>query len=140
NLPPGKDVRFFVTHEETGACATLASLEQDLAHLGRCQTSLAPVLQWPTSKVLRLVAGGITVGVSVEGEVDLKKALDRLVKQIGEADKEALRLQSKLNNADFVSKAPPEVIADHEGRLRAIARDRNMLTSSEQQLRLMLEL
>jgi valyl-tRNA synthetase len=139
NYPPGKEVRFFVTHEEPAALATLASMEQDLAHLGRGQVLLTPVLQWPTSKVLRLVSGGITVGVSVEGDVDLKKALDRLVKQVGEADKEAQRLQSKLNNADFVSKAPPEVIADHEGRLRALARDRSMLTSSEQQLRLMLE-
>ncbi len=139
NYPPGKAVRFFVTHEETAALATLVSLEQDLAHLGRGQVSLAPVVQWPASKVLRLVSGGITVGVSVEGDVDLKNALDRLVKQVGEADKEAQRLQNKLNNVDFVSKAPPEVIADHEGRLRAIARDRTMLTSSEQQLRLMLE-
>ena len=78
------------------------------------------------------------MGVSVEGDVDLKKALDQLVKQIAETDKESQRLDGKLNNTDFVSKAPPEVITDHQDRLRALSRDRAMLTSSEQQLRTML--
>ena len=78
------------------------------------------------------------MGVSVEGDVDLKKALVRLVKQTEETNKESLRLDGKLKNADFVSKAPPEVITDHQDRLRALSRDRAMLTSSEEQLRAML--
>jgi len=138
NYPPGKEVRFFVTHEEVATIAILAALEQDLAQLGRGHISLAPVSQWPPSKVLRLFAAGVTVGVSVEGDVDLKKALDRLVKQIAETDKESQRLDGKLRNTDFVSKAPPEVINDHQDRLRALSRDRAILASSEQQLRVML--
>ena len=139
NYPPGKEVHAFVTHEEPAASATLVTLEQDLAHLGRGRISPAPISQWPTSNVLRLGTGGVTVGVSVEGDVDLKKALDRLVKQIAETDKESQRLDGKLKSADFVSKAPPEVIADHQDRLRALSRNRAMLTNSEQQLRAMLE-
>jgi len=138
NYPPGKEVRFFVTHEDPAAIVRLAALEQDLVHLGRGQISLAHVSQWPTSNVLRLITGGVTVGVSVEGDVDRNKALDRLVKQIAETDKESQRLDGKLKNADFVAKAPPEVITDHQDRLRALSRDRAMLTSSEQQLRAML--
>ena len=138
NYPPGQEVRVFVTHEEPAIRATLVALEQNLAHLGRGRISPIPNSQWPTSNVLRLVAGGITMGVSVEGDVDLKKALDRLVKQIAETDKESQRLDGKLKSADFVSKAPPDVITDHQDRLRAFARDRAMLTSSEQQLRAML--
>jgi valyl-tRNA synthetase len=138
NYPPVKEVRVFVAHEEPAANATLGTLELDLAHLGRGRISPIPISQWPTSNVLRLVTGGITVGVSVEGDVDLKKALDRLVKQTEETDKESLRLDGKLKNADFVSKAPPEVITDHQDRLRALSRDRAMLTSSEEQLRTML--
>jgi valyl-tRNA synthetase len=138
NYPPGKEVRVFVAHEEPAANATLGTLELDLAHLGRGLISPIPLSQWPTSNVLRLVTDGITVGVAVEGDVDLKKALDRLVKQTEETDKESQRLDGKLSNADFVSKAPPEVITDHQDRLRALSRDRAMLTSSEQQLRAML--
>ena len=76
--------------------------------------------------------------MSVEGDVDLKKALDRLTKQIAEADKEAQRIEGKLKSADFVSKAPPEVITEHQERVKNLTRDRAMLASSEQQLRAML--
>ena len=78
------------------------------------------------------------MGMYVEGDVDINKALDRLVKQIAETDKESQRLEGKLKSTDFVSKAPPEVITDHQDRLRALSRDRAMFTSSEQQLRAML--
>jgi len=138
NYPPGKEVRFFVTHEDPVAIARLATLEQDLVQLGRGQISLTDVSQWPMSNVLRLITGGVTVGVSVEGDVDLNKALDRLVKQIAESDKESQRLEGKLKSTDFVSKAPPEVITNHQDRLRALSRDHAMLTGSEQQLRAML--
>jgi valyl-tRNA synthetase len=138
NYPPGQEVRVFVTHEEPAASATLVTLEQDLAHLGRGRISPVPISQWPTSNMLRLVTGGVTMGVFVEGDVDLEKALDRLVKQIAETDKESKRLDGKLKNANFVSKAPPEVITDHQDRLRALSRDRAMLTNSEQQLRTIL--
>ena len=138
NYPPGKEARFFVTHEDPAAIVRLGTLEQELVHLGRGQISLTHVSQRPMSNVLRLIRDGVTVGVSVEGDVDLNKALDRLVKQIAETDRESQRLDGKLKSADFVSKAPPEVITDHQDRLRALSRDRAMLTSSEQQLRAML--
>jgi valyl-tRNA synthetase len=138
NYPPGSEVRFLITHEDTAILTILAELEQDLAHLGRARISLAPVSEWPTLNVLRLVIDGLTVGVAVEGDVDLKKALDRLMKQIAENEKESQRLDGKLQNADFVSKAPTEVIADHQDRRRVLARDRGMLTHSERQLRTML--
>ncbi len=137
NYPPGKELRVFVAHEEPSANTTLGMLEQDLAHLGRGRISPIPISEWPMSNVLRLVTAGVTVGVFVEGDVDLKKALDRLVKQTEETDKESQRLDGKLHNADFVAKAPPEVIADHQDRLRTLSRERTMLTSSEQQLRAM---
>jgi valyl-tRNA synthetase len=138
NYPQGQEVRVFVTHEEPAASATLVTLEQDLAHLGRGRITSVPISRWPTSNVLRLGTAGVIVGMSVEGDVYFKKALDRLVKQTEETDKESQRLEGKLKNADFVSKAPPDVITDHQDRLRVLSRDRAMLTSSEQQLRAML--
>lgn len=138
NYPPGKEIRFFVAQESTESHSLLPTLAKELAHLGRGHVSLTQSSQWPTRNVLRLVAGGITVGVTVEGDVDLKKALDRLIKQMTEADKEMQRVQAKLQNAEFVSKAPPEVITDHHERLSSLSRDRAMLANSEQQLRAML--
>jgi valyl-tRNA synthetase len=138
NYPPGKDVRFFAAHDAADAADALAPLQADLAHLGRGQVSIMPVPDWPNTHVLRLVSGGVTVGMTVEGDVDLKKALERLVKQLADTEKETQRLEGKLKNAEFAAKAPPDVIADHRERLHSLSRDRSMLASSERQLRTML--
>ncbi len=138
NYPPGKQIGFFVAHDDNGKSHTLETLTSDLGHLGKGLLTLTPVSQWPATNVLRLVTEGLTVGIAVEGDVDLKKALDRLHKQIADADKESQRVEGKLKSADFVSKAPPEVIAEHQERVRSLFRDRTMLANSEQQLRAML--
>jgi valyl-tRNA synthetase len=88
--------------------------------------------------LLRLVTEGLSVGLVVSGDVDLKKAIERLAKQITETDKELQRVNGKLKNAEFVSKAPPEVIAEHQERVQTLSRDRALLTDSERQLRAML--
>ncbi len=138
NYPPGKPISFFVTHDDQKTASTLQALKADLAHLGKGSLTLAPVAEWPTTKILRLVTEGLTVGIAVEGDVDLKKALDRLLKQIAEAEKETQRIEGKLKSADFVANAPPAVITEHQERVRSLTRDRVMLMSSEQQLRAML--
>jgi valyl-tRNA synthetase len=85
-----------------------------------------------------LVTEGLSVGTAVTGDVDLNKALDRIIKQQSEQTKESDRLEGKLRNQEFTAKAPPEVITDHQDRLRSLRRDQGMLTSSERQLRVML--
>jgi valyl-tRNA synthetase len=87
---------------------------------------------------LRLVAEGLSVGLAVSNDVDLGKALDRLTDQIAEADTEGSRLEAKLANPEFSSKAPPEVITEHRERLRTLTRDRALLVSSREQLQAML--
>jgi valyl-tRNA synthetase len=86
-----------------------------------------------------LVTQGLSVGIAVAGDVNLNKALDRITKQQSEQTKEIERLEGKLHNQEFTAKAPPEVIEDHQNRLASLRRDESMLTSSEQQLRAMLE-
>jgi valyl-tRNA synthetase len=87
---------------------------------------------------LYLVSEGITVGVAVEGDVDLQKALDRIGKQRSDADKEASRIEGKLGSADFTVKAPSEVVAEHHDRLKMLRQDATLLASSESQIRTML--
>ena len=119
--------------ERTSLEGLLSILEQ----LSRASVSIAPSDTWPAEKVLQLVTEGLTVGIRVEGDVDLRKVLDRLVKQATDANKEALRLEGKLSNTEFVSKAPAEVVAEHRQRIATLAHEQSMLASSEQQLRRM---
>jgi valyl-tRNA synthetase len=138
NYPQGQEIQFFVTHDDVQPMVRLTDLRRYLVHLGRGTADLDPTTQWPTTRMLRLVTEGLSVGIVVSGDVDVQKALDRIVKQKSEQAKEIERLDGKLRNSEFVTKAPPEVIADHQERLRSLQRDRAMLASSEQQLRTML--
>ena len=61
------------------------------------------------------------------------------MKQLAETDKELQRVDGKLKNTEFVSKAPPDVITEHQERVRTLSRDRALLADSERQLRAMLE-
>ncbi len=138
NYPPGQQIRLYIAHDEPQRQDHLDQLRNYLAHLGRGTVDLSPTTTWPTSNLLRLITEGLSVGIVVAGDVDLKKALDRLLKQQSEQTKEMERLEGKLRNQEFTSKAPPEVITDHQDRLTSLRRDQAMLASSEQQLRAML--
>jgi valyl-tRNA synthetase len=138
NYAPGQQITFYISHSEPQQQRHLEQLRKYLAHLGRGTVDLTPAATWPTGNLLRLVTEGLSVGIVVAGDVDLNKALDRIVKERSEQTKEIQRLEGKLGNQEFVAKAPPEVITDHQDRLTSLRRDQAMLTSSEQQLRAML--
>ena len=138
NYPPGQPIACHLSHEDPTKQHLLDRLLPHVAHLGRGTFNNNPRSTWPSHHLLSLVTDGLSVGIEVSGEVDLQRALDRLEKQLSEVERESQRLSGKLNNPDFVSKAPPEVIIDHQDRLRSLAQDSSMLVSSEKQLRFML--
>ena len=138
NYPPGQQITFYVAHNEPQRQDHLDQLRNYLAHLGRGTVDLAPTTHWPTTNLLRLVTEGLSVGIAVAGDVDLNKALDRIIKQQSEQIKEIERLEGKLRNQEFTAKAPPEVITDHQDRRTSLRRDHAILISSVQQLRAML--
>ena len=138
NYPPGQQITFYVAHDEPQQQGHLDQLRSYLAHLGRGTVELTSTAHWPTSNLLRLVTEGLSVGIAVAGDVDLNKALDRIIKEQSEQTKEIERLEGKLRNQEFTAKAPPEVITDHQDRLASLRRDQAMLTGSGQQLRAML--
>jgi valyl-tRNA synthetase len=138
NYPPGQQIQFGVSHEDSQKQRELQELEPHFAQLTRGIPDISAQSGWRTAQRLRLVGEGLTIGLIVSGDVDLKKALDRLVKQREEQDKDIARLNNKLDNKDFVAKAPPEVLSEHGARLRSLQQDQGMLASSEEQLRALL--
>jgi valyl-tRNA synthetase len=138
NYPPGRQIPFYVGHDDPNRQNQLHRLQRHLAHLSRGTANTSPPRHWPTARLLRLVVEGLSVGITVANDVDLKKAIERLAKQITETDKELQRVDGKLKNTEFVAKAPPEVIAEHQERVQILSRDRILLADSERQLRAML--
>jgi valyl-tRNA synthetase len=136
DYPPGKSIGLQVMGVQGQDRSRLESLAPAIGHLARGPVSITSIITPPSvdSGLLSLAAEGITVGVAVEGDVDLVKALDRIRKQKDEAGKEMSRLSAKLANQGFVEKAPQEVIHEHRARLQMLTRDHGILDRSEQQL------
>jgi valyl-tRNA synthetase len=138
NYQPGKKVTLYGAAAGGEQFTRLKELHASLEHLSRGTVQLTAIDTWPTDKVLRLVTEGISAGLAVEGEVDLESVLQKLQKQHQENRQEAKRIDGKLGNAEFTSKAPGEVIREHRERVRILEQESRFLTSSETQLRAMM--
>jgi valyl-tRNA synthetase len=133
---PGKSIALQVMGVQEQDRPKLERLAGSIGHLAKGPVSVTSRVTIPSADtgLLRLAADGITVGVTVEGEVDLVKALDRIKKQKEDSAKEMNRLSAKLSNPGFVEKAPQEVVHEHRDRLALLTRDHDILDHSEQQL------
>ncbi|MGH7253176.1 MAG: class I tRNA ligase family protein, partial [Nitrospiraceae bacterium] len=139
NYQPGTVLALYGATSRGEQLTTLRNLLPFIEHLGRGSVKLASLETWPADNVLRLPVEGMTVGLVVKGEVDLEKVLSRLQKQSEEKEQEIQRLEAKLHNVEFTSKAPSEVIREHGDRLRMLQQDSRLLVSSGQQLRAMMQ-
>ena len=81
------------------------------------------------------MAGPAEVFVHLEGVVDLSAERARLAKEIERADKEIAFLDGKLARADFVERAPAEVVERERSRLADQRRIHEKLSASLAALR-----
>ncbi len=68
---------------------------------------------------MSLLAGPVEIYLPLAGLLDISKELVRLDKEIAQAQQEIVRLQGKLANEAFVSKAKPEVVEKEREKLVA---------------------
>ena len=76
----------------------------------------------PTNSA-QLVVGEATLALPLAGVIDFDAERARLEREIGKEEAEIAKVDKKLGNEQFVSKAPPEVIEEQrERRAEAVAR------------------
>jgi valyl-tRNA synthetase len=68
---------------------------------------------------MSLLAGQVEIYLPLAGLLDIEKELGRLDKEIDQAQQEIVRLQGKLGNEAFVTKAKPEVVEKEREKLAA---------------------
>ncbi len=110
NVEPGRRIAAeFSAGEYAERVRTGQSLLVSLARLDAARVTVARELPAP-DKAVTLATGGIAVYLPLAGLVDLEAERGRLRKEIENLDKQMARAEGLLNNAGFVSKAPPDVI------------------------------
>ena len=114
--------------------ARLLETRPHVETLCRGTVSITNQNEWPTDRILHLVIGSSTVGMTIEGDVNLNKALDRVKKQSQTKQKEADRLQGRLASPDFTAKASSDVVQESQERLARLTAELSLLSNSERQL------
>src|SRR5581483_6877290 len=84
---------------------------------------VADVSEAPRDGVAKAVLERATAVVPLAGLFDLDAERARLAKLIADAEAELARIDAKLNNDAFRSKAPPQIVAAEQER-RAVAQTR----------------
>ncbi len=80
------------------------------------------------------VLDGATVALPLDGVVDLPAEAARLKKEIARIDGELAKMSGKLNNADFVAKAPEEVVDELRERFEEETAARTKLAAALTQI------
>jgi len=68
-------------------------------------------------KLLKGVAGTTEIGLLVTKFIDLSQEKERLEKEIAKLENDITKLEVRLNNQNFLEKAPRPVIEEHQQRL-----------------------
>jgi len=69
----------------------------------------------------QFVIGEATAALPLEGLIDLDAERARLRKEVARLADEIAKVERKLGNADFVAKAPAEVVEENQERLAGFA-------------------
>ena len=134
---PSQSLTILVTAKDSEEIARLNETRPHIEHLCRGTVSIADQDTWPADHILHLAVGSFMIGMTIEGEVDLNKALTRIEKQSQTKQKEATRLHGRLASPDFAAKASPDVVQESKDRLALLTAELSLFASSEQQLRKM---
>ncbi|MEN9251092.1 MAG: valine--tRNA ligase [Thermostichales cyanobacterium HHBFW_bins_127] len=114
-IPPGAKVPVIVqTHEHLSTLRPLQSYIQDLAKV----SELSLVAEAPSvSQVAVGVAGSVQILLPLQGIVDVGSLQRKLEKDLEKIHKEISSIQSRLDNPNFVGKAPPEILEKNRHQL-----------------------
>jgi len=117
DISPSKELPVLLKNVNENDQRRLNENEQFLSSLAKLDsiTVLAESEQGPACA--SAVVGDLSVLIPMAGLIDKEAEIARLDKAIDKLDKEATRVRGKLGNENFVSKAPPAVIAKEQAKL-----------------------
>jgi valyl-tRNA synthetase len=80
------------------------------------------------------VAYDVEIYIPLEDIIDVKREISRIEKEMRKLDEELEKIFKKMNNRDFLGKAPPEVIEKNREIMEELKNKRLKLASSRKRL------
>jgi valyl-tRNA synthetase len=117
NVPGGAKVALVLVGASKAVRARAEKHEGTLLRLARLEAiSFAKA---PPKGSAQIVLGDVTAALPLAGIIDMNAERARLEREIEKARAEIAKIDAKFSNADFVAKAPPEVVEENRERRAA---------------------
>jgi valyl-tRNA synthetase len=119
NVEPGRRIiAYIVGGEYHEMLANHQEILVNLARLDADQLRLMPALaDKPEQSVGQVISSGVEIYLPLAGMIDLAAEKERWQKELAQLEKRIAGSQAKLNNQNFVQKAPAEVVERERERL-----------------------
>jgi len=115
NVEPARRVQVILAGAQIEMLTVQAPLIEFLARTEKPQ--LHASLEEKPAQAMSLLAGSVEIYLPLAGLLDLGKELARLEKEFAATEQEIARIQGKLANESFVSRAKAEVVQKERDRL-----------------------
>ncbi len=134
NLPPALKLNARVQSDDADLRRTVDSYGDLVKTLARLDhLAVEPIGEKPKASATSIVDGAMLF-VPLEGVIDLDQEAQRLSKEIGKVDAELSKISRKLENAQFLSKAPADVVAKVKDQHRGLTEKRDRLDANLQKI------
>lgn len=135
NVPMSKKVELLIKPSNAEAAAILSRNEEFISRF--CGTSMLEIgvdLSAP-DKAMTAIITGAELYLPLAGLIDIGQEIARLEKEIQNLNAEVERVEKKLGNAGFVSKAPAKVIEEEKAKMADYADKRDKVKTRIAELR-----
>jgi len=135
-IAPGMNLEAVIYAADGGLRAALASHRNLIENLARLKSlAVTDNPERPPASATAVARGGVTIYVRLEGVIDFARETERLEKDLGKAAKELASLARKLQNQDFLSKAPADVVAKVRDQQQALLERQQKLQTTLEKIR-----
>lgn len=114
NVPAGAKIPVAVSGAGSEIQARIEHHGETIKRLARIET--IALADEPPEGSVQIVHGETTIALLLKGIIDIGAETERLTREIAKMDGEITKLDAKLSNANFVSRAPEHVVAEQRER------------------------
>ena len=134
NISPAKKTEAIIVTDDMEMKALLQKTRSYIKNLAKVEgiTMAVTSMQKPKNSASAVVSG-VEIYIPLEGIIDVEVERSRLSREISRLEGQVEGISRKLENADFVAKAPPQVIEKEKAKLDNFRETIETLRSSLEQ-------
>ena len=114
NVPGGAKIPLVLVGGGKPARTRTARYEEPIKRIARIET--IAFAKTPPKGAAQIVLSDVTAALPLAGVIDMDAERARLEREIAKSEGEIAKVDAKFANADFVAKAPPEVVEENRER------------------------